>query len=47
MIALSREGLAQSMPGASETEIGLRFVALHYGAALADAVRADLASRRG
>jgi hypothetical protein len=47
VIALSREGLAQSMPGASETEIGLRFVALHYGAALADAVRADLASRRG
>jgi hypothetical protein len=46
VIALSREGLAQRMPGASETEIGLRFVALHYGAALADAVRVDLASRR-
>jgi hypothetical protein len=35
------------MPGASETEIGLRFVSLHYGAALADEVRADLRSRRG
>lgn len=46
VIALSRDGLAQGSPGASETEIGLRFVALHYGAALADEVRADLDSRK-
>jgi hypothetical protein len=45
VIALSREGLTRRMPEADETEVGLRFVALHYGAALADAVRADLASR--
>jgi hypothetical protein len=45
VIALSRDGLARRMPGASETEIGLRFVALHYGGALAEEVRADIESR--
>jgi hypothetical protein len=45
VITLSRDGLARWMPAASETEIGLRFVALHYGSALADEVRADLEGR--
>jgi len=43
---LSRGGLASRMKGASPEEVGLRFVALHYGAWLADELRADLAARR-
>jgi len=46
VMSLSRGGLASRLPGASAEELGLRFVALHYGAALADEVRADLASRK-
>jgi len=45
-VALSRGGLARRHAEASPEEIGLRFVALHYGAGLADEVRAFLASRR-
>ena len=46
VIGLSRRGLARRMAGATEEEIGLRFVELHYGRELAQAVREELASRR-
>ena len=46
VIGLSRGGLARRMPDASDDEVALRFVALHYGADLADDLRADLAARR-
>jgi hypothetical protein len=46
-IALSRRALQrQSPPGASEEEIGLRFVALNYGPELAAEVEAYLRRRR-
>jgi hypothetical protein len=46
VMSLSRHGLAQGLERASPEDVGLRFVALHYGAALADELRADLATRR-
>jgi hypothetical protein len=46
VMSLSRDGLARRDPAASAEELGLRFVALHYGVALADELRADLAARR-
>jgi hypothetical protein len=46
VMSLSRSGLARTLPGASPQEVGLRFVALHYGSQLADDVRADLAARQ-
>jgi hypothetical protein len=46
VMMLSRSGLARRHEDASPEEIGLRFVALHYGSDLADEVRALLASRR-
>jgi hypothetical protein len=46
VLALSRGGLAQKMPGASDEEIGVRFVELHYGAGLADELRRHLLARR-
>jgi hypothetical protein len=46
VMGLSRSGLARRMPDASPEEVGLRFVALHYGSDLADDLRADLAARR-
>ena len=46
VMRLSRDGLARRLPGASPEERDLRFVALHYGADLADELRSDLASRR-
>jgi hypothetical protein len=45
VLGLSRDGLARRMPGASEAEVGLRFVELHYGRDLAQAVRDALARR--
>ena len=45
-MSLSRAGLARQMPGATDEEVARRFVALHYGADLADDLRADLAARR-
>ncbi len=45
-IALSRRGLARGMPAATDEEIGLRFVELHYGRELAEGLREDLARRR-
>ena len=38
-IAMSREGLRRSRPGVPEADVLLEWVALHYGAALADALR--------
>lgn len=46
VMSLSRGGIARRLAGASPEELGLRFVALHYGAELADALRRDLVSRR-
>lgn len=46
MIDLAKAALRRSMPGASEEEIGLRFVELHYGRALAVELRRFLAARR-
>jgi len=46
VIGLSRGGLARKLADASSEEMGLRFVALHYGADLAEALRAELLSRR-
>jgi hypothetical protein len=46
VMSLSRGGLARRLPDASAEDLGLRFVALHYGAGLAADLRADLASRR-
>lgn len=45
-IALSRRALERQSPGASEEEIGLRFVELNYGAELAVEVEAYLRRRR-
>ena len=45
VISLSRDGIARRLPEASPEEVGLRFVALHYGADLANELRADLAAR--
>ncbi len=42
VLALSRGGLAQKMPGANGREIGLRFVELHYGPELANELRQHL-----
>ena len=46
VLALSRSGLAGTMPGASDEEVGLRFVELHYGPSLADELRGHLLARR-
>jgi hypothetical protein len=46
VMSLSRGGIARRLEGASPEELGLRFVALHYGAPLADELRAELLSRR-
>jgi hypothetical protein len=46
VIALSRAGLASRVPDGSLETVGLRFVALHYGQDLADAVRRGLETRR-
>ena len=45
-MSLSRNGLARRIPDATDEEVALRFVALHYGGDLADDLRADLAARR-
>jgi len=46
VMGLSRGGLARRLPHATPEELGLRFVALHYGAELACELRSALASRR-
>lgn len=45
-MSLSRDHLSRTLPAASPEEVGLGFVALCYGARLADEVRADLAARQ-
>ena len=45
-ISLARQAIRNWMPGATEEEVGLRFVELHYGRELADEVRRYLAERR-
>ena len=45
VISLAKAAYRRQMPGASETEIGLRFVELNYGRELAEAVRRHLAER--
>jgi hypothetical protein len=47
VISAARLGLARAQPQASPREIDVRFVEIHYGGALADAVRAALAARDG
>jgi hypothetical protein len=46
VIVLSRGGLARVLEDASSEDVGLRFVALHYGADLAADLRNDLAARK-
>jgi hypothetical protein len=46
VIDLSRRAIRQSLPDASEEEVGLEFVARHYGAELAEDVRRYLTARR-
>jgi hypothetical protein len=45
-IQLARRAIRRAHPDADEEEIGLIFIATHYGQELADRVRADLARRR-
>jgi hypothetical protein len=46
VMSLSRAGLAERLATNDPQEIGLGFVALHYGEDLARAVRSSLAARR-
>jgi hypothetical protein len=46
VISLARRALRRADPDASDDEIKLRFVELHYGAELAAEVRRYLAARR-
>jgi hypothetical protein len=46
VLALSREGIARRRPCASPEEVGLEFVRLHYGRALADELERHLRSGR-
>jgi hypothetical protein len=46
VIGLARRALRRSLPGASEEEIGLRFVERNYGRELASGLRRFLAARR-
>ena len=45
VVFLSRRAIRRANPEASETDVSLRFVALHYGQDLADRVAADLRKR--
>jgi len=47
VIDLARRALAQAQPDASQEELDVRFVELHYGADLAALLRADLIQRQG
>ena len=46
VMSLSRDGIARRHPEASPEEVGLRFVALHYGSDLADELRTHVAARK-
>ena len=43
---LARGAIARTLPVADQTEVRLRFVELHYGRALADAIRRCLARQQ-
>lgn len=43
VVGLSRRALREQMPGAPESEVMIRWVALHYGESLAAGVRRRLA----
>ena len=45
VISAARRALERTTPRASKRERDLRFVELHYGPSLADALRADLVHR--
>lgn len=45
VISLARRGIRRAMPEASEQDVALRFVELHYGRELALALRRHLTSR--
>jgi hypothetical protein len=45
VIGLSRQAIRNRHPGASERDVLLRFVEVHYGKHLADQVRSYLAKR--
>jgi hypothetical protein len=47
VVELARRSLARLEPNASETEIGLRFVALNYGEELAQGVRQRMSRKPG
>jgi hypothetical protein len=46
VIDLARAAIRRTLPYASEEEVGLRFVELHYGRELAAALRRHLRARR-
>jgi hypothetical protein len=45
MLLLSRRAISRSRPESTESEVNLRFVALHYGQDLADRLERYLAAR--
>ena len=45
VIGLARRAIRESLPGATEEEVGLRFVELHYGRELAAELRTFLSAR--
>lgn len=45
VMSMARRALARQRPHASRRELDLEFVALHYGAALADGLRVELDRR--
>ena len=46
VMGLARDAIRRTLPNASEEEVGLRFVGLHYGEELAAGLRRFLAARR-
>jgi hypothetical protein len=46
VIALARQAIRRALPEATDEEVGVRFVELHYGLDLATDLRRFLASRR-
>ncbi len=46
VIDMARRAIRRNMPGASEEEVGVRFVELHYGSELAADLRRFLDARR-
>ncbi len=46
VISLARRAIRRSLPGATEEEVDLRFVELHYGRELAAALRRAIIARR-